>query len=468
MLANASQVPAVSPSGGTVQWVAPVNASGNSFTMTAPAACPSGTSFSFAWLVNPGAEDTIGNSANLTAATTVAQFTTNGAVTDGQAPSVTAAWAGIRNGLAARVPASEAGSPSGTVVLDQTYSLGMDCQVADPPPGTPPLAIWYTQVQITAITTNAWPAGTAAVSAPIGWTWSIVAGSGGAVTPAAPPTTAPPTTAPPTTAPPTTAPPTTAPPTTPPPTTAPPTTPPASNPPPPTGNADQGGNLPKNPPGSGTSGGTGGGTGAGAGSGHALGIAAGLGAGAGTGGGTGAASNAAAVAGAEVTFAGPTGAALGTDPTLTPGERVTISAKGFSGSEKVAVVIHSTPANLGSFPASKGTLTAKITIPAALPDGNHTIALTGATSHVTKIAPFRIGAAAAAGSTGGGTGSGAIGNGQLTGAGFDVTSPIAIAVYVVGLGIAVLALTAWNREGGTGRWRRFLRLPGLRPRRGNP
>ena len=61
-----------------------------------------------------------------------------------------------------------------------------------------------------------------------------------------------------------------------------------------------------------------------------------------------------------------------------PGQKVVKVLKGFQPGEKVRVVLHSTPVDLGEFTANAdGVVTVEFTVPAGTPLGNHTIAYTG-------------------------------------------------------------------------------------------
>jgi hypothetical protein len=61
-----------------------------------------------------------------------------------------------------------------------------------------------------------------------------------------------------------------------------------------------------------------------------------------------------------------------------PGQKVVKVLKGFKPFEKVTLVLHSTPVELGTFTAdANGVVTAEFTIPAGTPLGNHTLAYTG-------------------------------------------------------------------------------------------
>ena len=61
-----------------------------------------------------------------------------------------------------------------------------------------------------------------------------------------------------------------------------------------------------------------------------------------------------------------------------PGQKVVKVLKGFKPGEKVDVVLHSSPVDLGIFPAdANGVLTVEFTVPAGTPLGNHTLAYTG-------------------------------------------------------------------------------------------
>lgn len=75
-----------------------------------------------------------------------------------------------------------------------------------------------------------------------------------------------------------------------------------------------------------------------------------------------------------------TGELSTTGPTtnLAPGSLVTISGGGFNPGATVALTIESDPVSLGSVTASAtGAITATVTIPAGLEEGNHTIKATG-------------------------------------------------------------------------------------------
>lgn len=81
----------------------------------------------------------------------------------------------------------------------------------------------------------------------------------------------------------------------------------------------------------------------------------------------------------------------GGDP-VRPGARLTLSYSGFQPGEQVALVMRSTPVELGTFPAdAAGTVTADITIPDTAEAGSHTLTLSGPVTgdHVVR---FRLAA----------------------------------------------------------------------------
>jgi hypothetical protein len=67
-----------------------------------------------------------------------------------------------------------------------------------------------------------------------------------------------------------------------------------------------------------------------------------------------------------------------TGPAAAPGQKVVKVLKGFKPGEKVTVVLHSAPVEVGVFTAdANGVVTVEFTVPAGTPLGNHTIAYTG-------------------------------------------------------------------------------------------
>jgi len=85
------------------------------------------------------------------------------------------------------------------------------------------------------------------------------------------------------------------------------------------------------------------------------------------------------------------GTALGADPTLTPGQSVTVQAGGFTAGEAVSATVHSVPEALTPAVAtSAGAVAYAFVVPTDLPAGAHTLVLAGATSLHTVTIDFSI------------------------------------------------------------------------------
>ncbi len=93
------------------------------------------------------------------------------------------------------------------------------------------------------------------------------------------------------------------------------------------------------------------------------------------------------------TLTSSTGADLGPNPNLTPGESVTVVAGGFTAGETVSATVHSVPQTLTPATASStGTISYVLVVPADLPAGAHSLVLAGATSNHTVTIDFTVGA----------------------------------------------------------------------------
>ncbi|MBV8960422.1 MAG: hypothetical protein JO087_16770 [Actinobacteria bacterium] len=133
------------------------------------------------------------------------------------------------------------------------------------------------------------------------------------------------------------------------------------------------------------------------------------------------------------------GSPLAANTTLTPGQKITVTASGFTPNESVAVAAHSATVSLGSVTAdAAGKVTASITLPTSLDAGAHTITLTGA-SRVASY-PFTV----AASSTGGTSGSSSSsGSGALPRTGRQILGTAGAGLGVFLLGAAVVG---WARR----------------------
>jgi hypothetical protein len=223
-------------------------------------------------------------------------------------------------------------------------------------------------------------------------TWSQVYSpdnplSGGPTT--TPPTTTPPVTTPPVTTPPVTTPPVTTPPVTTPPVTTPPvTTPPVTTPPVTSSSSST-------PPTTG-----------------------------------------------DVTAVGSDGTPLGDNPSLSPGDTVTITVTGFSEDETVAVTLHSTAVDLGTVKAdSSGTVTFPFTVPADIAAGAHHINFAGSHNDGTFAFLAALSATSGSSSSSGGT---------IATTGFDTALFGGLATLLLAIG-TVLLLSGRRLVRSTGR-----------------
>ena len=102
----------------------------------------------------------------------------------------------------------------------------------------------------------------------------------------------------------------------------------------------------------------------------------------------------------SATVTDSTGTALGADPTLAPGQTVTVQASGFTAGEAVTATVHSVPETLTPATASStGTVAYSFTVPTDLAAGAHTLVLAGATSSHTVTVNFSIAAPSVLGTT---------------------------------------------------------------------
>lgn len=133
------------------------------------------------------------------------------------------------------------------------------------------------------------------------------------------------------------------------------------------------------------------------------------------------------------------------DTTVTPGEKVSFSAKGFGSKEIVTGTVRSTPQVVGSWRSSgSGVVSGSFRVPTNLEAGTHTFTLTGTTSGVSKSTSFTVVSSAGAGTTSGttsGTGTSATsGTGSLAFTGADVARTVGAGlVLLVGGGALVVA-----------------------------
>jgi hypothetical protein len=113
---------------------------------------------------------------------------------------------------------------------------------------------------------------------------------------------------------------------------------------------------------------------------------------------------------------------LTTDPTLSSGETVLLTAGGFAPFEEVDVTLHSTEIALGAVAAdSTGIVNYSFTVPAGLPAGTHHVEFAG----TSQDPAFAFTITAAAGTT-------SSSSGGLSSTGFDTT-------LFGGLGAALIA-----------------------------
>jgi Bacterial Ig-like domain (group 3) len=103
---------------------------------------------------------------------------------------------------------------------------------------------------------------------------------------------------------------------------------------------------------------------------------------------------------AKLTVTDTSGAPLGANPDLTPGQQVDITAKGFKPNEAVTATVHSTQAVVltSANANSGGVVSYGFVVPGGLSKGAHTLALAGASNTVTF--PFTIGGAVASSASG--------------------------------------------------------------------
>jgi hypothetical protein len=142
-----------------------------------------------------------------------------------------------------------------------------------------------------------------------------------------------------------------------------------------------------------------------------------------------------------------TGAPLGPEPTLSPGQLVTVKATGFNADETVMATVFSTPRELGSSVASSsGIVSYLFAVPVDLEAGNHTLQLKG--SGLTSAFAFRMGSQAqtfattAAGSGTVGSANGPVATpanrGQLPRTGLDIAPLLLAGLLLVWAGLLVL------------------------------
>jgi hypothetical protein len=102
----------------------------------------------------------------------------------------------------------------------------------------------------------------------------------------------------------------------------------------------------------------------------------------------------------STTVTDSSGTALGADPTLAPGQTVTVQASGFTAGETVSATVHSVPQTLTPATASStGTVAYAFTVPTNLPAGAHSLVLAGATSSHTVTVNFSIASPTVLGTT---------------------------------------------------------------------
>jgi large repetitive protein len=144
------------------------------------------------------------------------------------------------------------------------------------------------------------------------------------------------------------------------------------------------------------------------------------------------------------------GTALGADPTLAPGQVVTVQAGGFTAGEKVSATVHSVPETLIPATAtSAGAVAYPFTVPTDLAAGAHSLVLVGATSSHTVTINFSIAAPGVLGEPPATASSG--GSLPFTGANVQLLSLLAAVFLCVGMGIRFSARTPQHWGGAPAR-----------------
>jgi hypothetical protein len=124
---------------------------------------------------------------------------------------------------------------------------------------------------------------------------------------------------------------------------------------------------------------------------------------------------------------------LGDDPTLAPGQTVTVQASGFAAGEAVSATVHSVPETLTPATASStGTVAYTFTVPTDLAAGAHTLVLAGATSAHTVTVDFSIAAPSVLGTTTTTTPSAGSASLPFTGADIGLLAAVAAVCMCVG------------------------------------
>jgi hypothetical protein len=135
----------------------------------------------------------------------------------------------------------------------------------------------------------------------------------------------------------------------------------------------------------------------------------------------------------SATVTDSTGTALGADPTLAPGQTVTVQASGFTAGEAISATVHSVPETLTPATASStGTVAYTFTVPTDLPAGAHTLVLAGATSAHTVTIDFSIATPSVLGTTTTTTPSAGSASLPFTGADIGLLSAVAAVCMCVG------------------------------------
>lgn len=127
------------------------------------------------------------------------------------------------------------------------------------------------------------------------------------------------------------------------------------------------------------------------------------------------------------------------DRVAVPGEKITRVISGFKPNEKVTLVLHSDPINLGTFTADpNGVVTATFTLPAGLVVGDHTLVFDGNMgTHYEEVLTVEAAAAAVPASSG------------LAYTGASIAMPLALGGGLLALGGGALMVSRRRSAGAT-------------------